>query len=164
MDPVSITVPQMPKFLKAIHDTPKQELRAMGRSMKKGLMRARKRFIATQLKGAPGITAGKLARGKNIFTYVNARSFQSFGGKIGISRILHVHEKGLTIAAHHGYLYLHEKGKGSPVFAVVPQVRIPARLKFRQQMDVEAGWIFRDVEQAAREATRVTLQTGLLRS
>lgn len=159
-----ISIPQMPAFLKAIGDTPKAELTAMRGAMSRGLKRARKRFIATQLHGAPGINANKLAKGKNIFTYVNAKSFANFGGKIGISRILHVHEVGLTIRAHHGMLYLHEKGKGSPVFAVVPQVRIPARLRFRQQMAYESRLIFTDVGDAAANATKVTLQKGLLRS
>lgn len=161
---MSIEIPQMPAFLKAIEATPKEDLKAMRGAMSKGLKRIKKNFIRTQLHGAPGITAGKLARGKNIFTYVNGKSFAGFGGKIGISRILHVHEVGLTIKAHHGMLYLHEKGKGSPVFAIVPQVRIPARLKFRAEVATESKQLFADVGAAATNATKITLQRGLLRA
>jgi hypothetical protein len=164
-DPIQISIPQMPKFLKAILDTPNQELKAMRGEMGRGLKRMRKRFIRTQLQGPPGIKAGKLTRGKNIFTYVNASSFASFGGKIGISRILHVHEVGLTIKPKStGKLYLHVKGKHSPIFAVVSKVVIPARLKFRQLVAAESPGLLKAVGQSAAVATEKTLQHGLLRS
>ena len=162
MDNVTVTIPQMPAFIRAIVATPNEELKAMRRSLSKGVKKIRTNFIRTQLQGPPGIAAGKLAKGKNVFTYVNGSSLQTLGAKIGISRILHVHEVGLTISAKgHGLLFLHEKGRG-PVFAVVPKVRIPARLRFRAEVAAEAPPMLAQVGLSALDATRTTLQKGLL--
>lgn len=158
---VQIAIPQMPAFLKAVVDTPKVQLRFMRGELSRGLKRIRKNFIRTQLHGPPGIRAGVLAKGKNTFTFVSGKSLQGLGGKIGISRILHVHEKGMTITAKgSGKLYLHAKGRG-PIVAVTDQVVIPARLKFRQQVHAEAPAMLRKVGDAGTRATEVTLRKGL---
>lgn len=158
----TMTVVNMPSFLKAIVDTPNVQLKYMRGELSRGVKRIRKNFIQAQLHGPPGITADKLAKGKNVFTYVNGSSLHTLGAKIGISRILHVHEVGLTIPAHHGMLFLHEKGRG-PIFAMVPEVVIPARLHFVRQVQEEGPAMLLKVGQAGARATEVTLQKGLLR-
>jgi hypothetical protein len=159
---VAISIPQMPAFLKAIRAVPNEELKTIRRSLSRGVKRIRKNFIRTQLHGAPGIKGGKLTKGKNIFTFVNGSSLKGINAKIGISRILHVHEKGLVIhGKSNGMLYLH--AKGGPVFAVVPSVTIPARLKFREQVRAEIPAVLKDVSVAATESARKTLQKGLLK-
>lgn len=161
---ISMTVLNLPSFLKAVTDTPKVQLRFMRGELARGVKRIRKNFIRTQLHGPPGISAGgKLSKGKNIFTFVSGKSLGSLGAKIGISRILHVHEKGLTITPKSGgFLYLHEKGRG-PVFAVTRKVVIPPRLKFRQQVAAETPAMLKKVGEAGARATEVTLRKGLLK-
>jgi len=158
---IQLSIPALPAFLKAVVDTSKVQLRFMRGELSRGLKRIRKNFIRTQLHGPPGIKAGVLAKGKNVFTFTGGSSLQGLGGKIGISRILHVHEKGLTITAKgSGKLYLHAKGRG-PIVAVTDKVVIPARLKFRQQVHAEAPAMLRKVGDAGKRATEVTLRKGL---
>jgi len=160
---LTMTVVNMPGFLKAIVETPKVQLRYMRGELSRGAKRIRKNFIRTQLHGPPGIKADKLAKGKNVFTFVQGGSLNTLGAKIGISRILHVHEKGMTITPKQGgLLFLHEQGRG-PIFAATRQVVIPARLRFRQQVAQEAPAMLRKVGDAGKRATEVTLQKGLLR-
>ena len=161
---LSMTVVNMPGFLKAIVDTPKVQLRYMRGELNRGVKRMRKSFIQKQLHGPPGIKAqGKLSKGKNVFTFVDGRSLSQLGAKIGISRILHVHEKGMTITPKKGGLmFLHEKGRG-PIFAVTRKVVIPARLKFQQQVAQETPAMLRKVGEAGTRATQETLSKGLLR-
>lgn len=157
----SITVPEMGKFIKAIAQVPNVQLRYMRTELNRGLKRMRKNFIAAQLQGPPGITAGTLARGKNVTTFVSGENLAQLGGSIRISRILHVHEKGLTIKAKKfGALFLHEKGRG-PVVAKVSQVVIPARLRFRHQVIAETPAMLLKVGKAATRATEETLRKGL---
>lgn len=158
-----IAIPNLPPFIAAIAETPKVQLRFMRGELGRGLKRIRKNFIRTQLHGSPGIHADKLAKGKNVFTFVQGSSLPALAGKIGISRILHVHEKGLTITAKSGgLLYLHAKGRGA-IFAAVPKVVIPARLHFVKEVQAEAPAMLRKVGDAGVRATQVTLQKGLLR-
>lgn len=158
----TLAVVNMPGFLKAIVDTPKVQLRYMRGELSRGVKRIRKNFIRTQLHGPPGIKAGVLAKGKNVFTFVSGGSLDRLGAKIGISRILHVHEKGMTITPKKGgLLFLHEKGRG-PIFAVTKKVVIPARLKFRQLVHAEAPAMLRKVGDAGKRATEQTLSKGLL--
>ena len=162
---IALSIPQMPKFLGALIDAPKVQLRYMRTELNRGLKRIRKNFIKGQLHGSPGIHAeGKLSKGKNIFTYVQAKSLPELGGKIGISRILHVHEKGMTITAKNGgKLYLHAKGGSlKPVTAVVSKVVIPKRLNFETQVYAEAPAMLVKVAQAGSRATEVTLRKGLI--
>jgi len=161
---LSMTVVNMPGFLKAIVDTPKVQLRYMRGELSRGVKRMRKSFIQKQLHGPPGIKAeGRLSKGKNVFTFVDGRSLNQLGAKIGISRILHVHEKGLTITAKQGgMLLLHEKGRG-PIFAATRKVVIPARLKFTQQVAQETPAMLRKVGEAGSRATQQTLSKGLLK-
>lgn len=167
MESIRFEIPQMRSFIKAIEETPKAELRAMRSSMKKGLKRVKTKFITTQLHGPPGINAtGRLSTGKNVFSRVDGNSLQSVVAMIGISRILHVHEIGLTITGKGivgGKLFLHEKGRG-PVFAVVTKVVIPARLKFRALVAAETPPFFAQVGKDVVQATATTLQKGLLRA
>src|SRR6185503_11793453 len=98
--------------------------------------------------------------------YVQGETHKSLAGKIGISRILHTHEKGITIKAKGkaGLLFLREKklgkGKGS---AVVPQVVIPARLKFRQLVRSRALPELKKVAEAGLRGTEQALQKALKR-
>jgi hypothetical protein len=157
----TMTVVNMPGFLKAIVDTPKVQLRYMRGELSRGVKRIRKSFIQKQLHGPPGIKANKLAKGKNVFTFVQGSSLERLGAKIGISRILHVHEKGMTITPKaSGLLYLHAKGRG-PIFAVASKVVIPARLRFRQQVEAEGPAMLRKVGDAGKRATEQTLSKGL---
>jgi len=163
---LSLSVVNMPQFLKATLEAPQLQLKYMRSELNRGVKRIRKNFIRTQLHGPPGITAGKLAKGKNIFTFVSGKSLPQLGAKIGISRILHVHEKGLTIRPKEGgLLYLHEKGAGPvpdrPIFAAVPQVVIPARLKFRQQVQNETPAMLVKVAKAGSRATEVTFKKAI---
>jgi hypothetical protein len=157
----TMTVVNMPGFLKAIVDTPKVQLRYMRGELSRGVKRIRKSFIQKQLHGPPGIKANKLAKGKNVFTFVQGSSLDRLGAKIGISRILHVHEKGMTITPKDsGLLYLHAKGRG-PIFAVARKVVIPARLRFRQLVHAETPAMLRKVGDAGKRATEQTLSKGL---
>lgn len=161
-----MTVVNMPGFVKAITNTPKVQLRYMRQELGRGVKRIRKNFIRAQLHGPPGIKAtGRLSKGKNVFTFVNGRSLPELGAKIGISRILHVHEKGMTITpSKSALLYLHEKGgRKMPIFGVAKQVVIPARLKFRQQVAAESPSVLRKVGDAGARATQQTLTQGLLK-
>lgn len=165
---LQLSIPQMPSFLKAIVGTPNVQLRYMRSELSRGAKRIRKHFISAQLKGPPGITAPLLSKGKNVRTFVSGRSLHTLRAEIAISRILHVHEKGLTITPKKGrFLYLHEKGAGPvnerPIVAAVPRVVIPARLKFRQQVAAESPAVLLKVAQAGMRATEVTLKKGLLK-
>lgn len=159
-----IAIPNLPPFIAAIAEAPKVQLRFMRGELNRGVKRIRKNFIRTQLHGSPGIHAeGKLSKGKNVFTFVQGTSLPALAAKIGISRILHVHEKGLTIQPKSGgRLFLHRKGRG-PIFATASKVTIPARLKFVKQVQAEAPAMLRKVGDAGARATQVTLQKGLLR-
>jgi len=156
------------EFVEGLNNADKLSLRYMRTEMKRGAQRIRKLFIKEQLSGAPGIKAGKLAKGKNIWTYVQGETHKSLAGKIGISRILHTHEKGITIKAKGkaGLLFLREKklGKGKgEISAVVPQVVIPARLKFRQLVRSRALPELKKVAEAGLRGTEQALQKALKR-
>jgi hypothetical protein len=148
-----MTIANWPAMLRGLADAKKLQLRYMRSELKRGAQRIRKSFIDTQLKGPPGITAGPLAKGKNIWTYVHGGGDEGdLFAKIGISRILHVHEIGLTIKARRGkFLFLHVKGKKSAIFARVEQVTIPARLHFVQEVrDLAPGELAKVAEAGAR--------------
>lgn len=159
-----MSVVNLPHFLQGIVESQKLQLRYMRTELKRGAQRIRKHFIREQLKGPPGIKAGTLAKGKNVFTFVKGDDPKSLYAKIGISRILHVHEKGMTIRpAHGGLLYLREQ-KGKPnerVVAAVPQVVIPARLRFREQVRRESPAELRKVGEAGVRATEVAMTKAL---
>lgn len=159
---ISITAPQLPKLIDAIAQTPKVQLRFMRTEMSRGLKRLRKLFIQTKLQGPPGIHGGQLAKGKNVSTFVSGKSLKELAGRIGISRILHVHEKGLTISAKgSGMLYLKAKGT-KRIIAVVPKVVIPARLGFANLVYRESPALLRKVGEAGKRATETQLKKGLL--
>lgn len=161
-----LAVANMPGFLKAIIETPKVQLRYMRQEMNRGVKRIRKNFIRTQLHGSPGIKAeGRLGKGKNIFTFVDGRSLVGLGAKIGISRILHVHEKGLTIyPSKSAFLTLHAAGgRKMPILGRATKVVIPARLKFRAQVAAESPAMLTKVADAGVRATEQTLSRGLLK-
>jgi len=156
----TIVCEQLPGFISALQETPKVQLKYMRGELSRGVKRIRKNFIQAQLQGPPGINAPKMSQGKNVFTFVQGSSLPALAAKIGISRVLHVHEIGMTIPAHMGLLYLHEAGRG-PIFAKVPQVVIPARLKFRVQVAAEGPAMLVKVAQAGSRATEVTLKKAL---
>lgn len=164
---ISLTVPQMPDFLKALVEAPKVQMTYMKQELDRGAKRIRKSFISAQLMGPPGINAqGKLSKGKNVITFVEGSMNKTLSASIGISRILHVHEKGLTIAAKgKKYLAIHAKGSGPlksrPILALVKQVVIPARLHFVKQVRNEAGPVLVKVAEAGQRATNKTVMKAL---
>ena len=148
---VTMKIVNIGAFLSGVAAAQKLSLRYGRTELKRGAQRIRKSFIKEQLQGPPGIKAGPLAKGKNIWTFVTGDTHKNMSAKIGISRILHVHEKGLTIkAAGSDRLYLRAKGAGPratrPIVGVTQQVVIPARLKFRQLV--------------ARDAPKMLLKVG----
>lgn len=162
-----MTVVNLGNFLQGIADAQKLQLRYMRTELKRGAQRIRKSFINKQLKGPPGIKATKLARGKNVWTFAGGSSLASLHAKIGINRILHVHEKGMTIRPTSGtYLYLSAKSgaRKGRILAVVPKVVIPARLRFRQQVHAEAPAMLVKVAQAGMRATEVAMSKQLKKS
>lgn len=167
-DGLSMVLVNGKEFLEGLKNADKLSLRYMRTEMKRGAQRIRKLFIKEQLQGPPGIKAGPLAKGKNIWTYVQGDTHKTLAGKIGISRILHTHEKGITIRAKGkaGLLFLREKklGKGKgDITAVVPQVVIPARLKFRQLVRNRAIPELKKVAAAGLRGTEQALQKALKR-
>ncbi len=164
----SMVVANMPAFLTGLQNAQKLQVRYMRTELKRGAQRIRKSFIKSQLQGPPGIKAGKLSKGKNVWTFAGGSSAGTLHAKIGISRVLHVHEKGMTIEPKRGdMLYLSKKtgtlGKGE-VFAVVPRVVIPARLKFREQVKRETPEVLRKVGDAGLRATEVAMSKELKKS
>jgi hypothetical protein len=165
-DRITIDIPQMPRFLRAVGDVPAQQLKFMKSELGRGLNRMRTRFRAAQLHGPPGIHGEqKLSKGKNTWAFLDAKSLDTLSGSIGISRLLNVHEKGLVIRAKGGgLLFLRGKGtamKKGPVFAVVKQVTIPSRLRFQAQVLAEAPAMLVKVAKEGLRATEVTLRKGL---
>jgi hypothetical protein len=162
MSAVTIVAPQLPAFIAAIGRTPQTQLKFMRTELSRGVKRIRALFIRTKLQGPPGIHGGQLAKGKNVSTFVNGKSLKELSARIGISRILHVHEKGLTIKGKSGGL-LYLKAKGTKrIVAVVKQVVIPARLGFVTLVQRETPAMLRKVADAGSRATQVELRKGLL--
>lgn len=160
----NMTIANWPAMAKGLIDANTLKTRWMRSEMKRGANRIRKAFINEQLKGPPGIKAGPLAKGKNIWTYAGGTSNDIYA-KIGISKILTAHEFGTTIRPRHGAaLYLHEKGKKSPIFAVVPQVVLPARLRFRQLVQRERPKELLKVAQAGARAVQQGISNALMKS
>ncbi len=156
-DPIQMGLVNLEALINGVDDAKRLSLRYERTELKRGAQRIRKTFINEQLKGPPGIKAGKLARGKNIWTYATGNTHKDLYAKIGISRILHVHEKGITLPmsgkakSKSGLLYLHKKGKTSPIIAVVKSVRIPKRLNFKGLVLREAP---KELANAAKAAAR----------
>ena len=161
----TMAVVNLPAFLQGIVEAQKLQVRFMRTELKRGAQRIRKHFIQRQLHGPPGIKAGKLAKGKNVFTFVGGSDAKSLHAKIGISRILHVHEKGMTIVPKGaGAVFLSDKtGTASTgrIFAVVPRVVIPARLRFRQQVRDEAPAMLKKVGEEGMRASEVAMTKAL---
>jgi hypothetical protein len=158
-----------PSMVKGIADAQTLKIRYMRSELGRGVKRIRKAFINQQLQGPPGITAGKLAKGKNVWTYAGGgNSDRSLFAKIGISRVLHVHEKGLTIHAKPGgMLVLRDKKRGKgrgDIIAIVPQVVIPPRLKFVKQVHQEAPKELRKVAAAGARGVEVGISRALKRT
>jgi len=153
-----------PQFLKGIRDAQSLQVKWMRTELKRGAGRIRKTFIREQLHGPPGIKAGKLAKGNNVFTFVGGQDAKSLHAKIGISRILHVHEQGATLPLEgNGPLYIREnKGKANErIVAVVPRVTIPARLRFRALVRKQAPDMLEKVAKEGARASEVSLRKAL---
>lgn len=164
----------LPQFIQGIERAKILSLRFGRGEMKRGLQRVRKSFINTQLKGPPGIKAGTLAQGGNVSTVVGGEDLASLHGQIGISRILHVHEIGMTIRPKTSdKLYIKTRSSGtrqlftkgskesSTITAVVAQVRIPARLKFRQHVRHEAPAMLVKVGKEIARGTEIAMKESL---
>lgn len=151
----------MPEFIQGIERAKILQIRFMRGAFKRGGKQVRKAFIRDQLSGPPGIKGGELKKGKNVFSRVYGDSPSSIGVKVGISRILHVHEKGMTITAKgSGKLYLHAKGRG-PIVAVTDKVVIPSRLRFRKQAESMGPAIVLKAANEAKRATELVLSAAL---
>jgi len=168
---ISASIVNMPDFLRGVSEADKKSLQFMRRELGRGLKRLRKKFITEQLKGPPGIRAsGRLSKGRNVFTFVKGETHADLSGHIGISSLLHVHEKGATIRprASTGMLYLKRRGRGSPkggvIFAVVPQVVIPKRLHFQTLVNQEAPQILVRVAHAGQKGVEVAMSNALKRT
>ena len=169
-DPITMAIVNWNDMVKGLHAARKTQVRFGRSELKRGLQRTRKSFINKQLKGRPGLEANRAAKGKNIWTFAGGNSPQLLFGKIGISRLLHTHEKGIRIQAKlnesgHALLDLHEKGTGPvknrPIIAVVPQIKLPARLHFKQQVEAEAPGILRKVAEAEQRGIAFELEKAL---
>lgn len=91
--------------------------------------RFKKKFIQDRMKGRPGINAPRMSQGKNVAAWVDGKTIGTLTAHAKIGRILKVHEEGRTIQARNGgYLFIR---KGNKIVAKVREVRIPARLGFR---------------------------------
>jgi len=157
---MSIELLGVNELIQGIQDAEKLRVRFMRQEMSRGVKRIRKSFIKAQLQGPPGIKAGVLAKGKNVFTFTGGENSETVRGKVGISRILNVHEQGMTIRPKRGtYLYLREHAGTSreKIIGVVPSVTIPARLKFEQQVLREAPAVLVKVGEAAYRGTETAL-------
>lgn len=167
---VAMSIVNWPAMVKGINDAHKLQVRYMRGQMSREAKAIRKKFINEQLRGRPGIAAqGKLSKGNNVWTHVEGDSPKTIAGHIGISRILNVHEQGITIHAKNskGLMYLRGaktgKGKG-PIIAVSPIVRIPARLKFRALVATEAPKALAKVHAAGVRAVDQAISTQLKKS
>ena len=171
-DILSMSLVNWPSFAKGLVEAQKLKVKFMRQEMKRGSQRIKKTFIREQLQGPPGIKAGPLAKGKNIWTFVTGETSDTISGKIGISRILHVHEVGLTIKPKKGNRLFIRASVGNvatrqmtkEVVAVVPQVKIPARLKFRQLVAKEAPKELAKVAEAGSRGVQVALTNALKKS
>jgi hypothetical protein len=163
---VKAAIVNWPHFAQGLFHAQKTKTRFMRTELKRGAQRIKKTFIKEQLQGPPGIKAGALAKGKNIWTFVTGESDKNLSAKIGISRILHVHEKGLTITPKSGQLlFIHAKGSGPvkdrEIVGAVPKVVIPARLKFRALVIGEAPKMLAKVASEGARGIQVELTKAL---
>lgn len=162
---ISLALVNLPAFVEGLRESQTLQLRFMRTELKRGAQRIRKHFIREQLQGLPGIKAGKLAKGRNVFTFVHGKSPDRLQAEIGISRILHVHEAGLTITPQKAdALYLSKKtgtaGQGN-IFATAQKVIIPARLKFRERVAADAPEVLAKVGDAGLRASQVAMTKAL---
>jgi hypothetical protein len=164
----------LPAFIQGVERAKILQIRFMREAFKRGGKQIRKMFIKTQLSGPPGIKGGELKKGKNVFAYVYGEDLEQIGMKVGISRILHVHEVGMTIRSKGGGpLYLQARSMGtripfqrgskeeSSVIAVTNQVVIPARRQFRLLARSMGPAIMLKVASEAKRATEIVLTAAL---
>jgi len=164
----------LPEFIRGVERAQILSVRFMRGAFKRGGAQVRRRFIREQLSGRPGIKGGELKKGKNVFAHVYGDSLDTIGVQVGISRILHVHEKGMTISSRGGGpLFLQKRSKGqrtlfvkgskesSKIIAVTNQVVIPPRLRFRQLAESMGPAIVLKAKNEAARATQVAISTEL---
>jgi hypothetical protein len=171
---LKLDVVGLPEFIHGVERAKILTVRFMRGAFSRGGKQVRRRFINEQLKGPPGIKGGELAKGRNVFSRVYGDHPDNIGVQVGISRILHVHEKGMTIHSKGGGpLYLQKRSKGkrvlfqkgskedSTILAVVNEVVIPARLHFRKLAESMGPAIVLKAAQEAMRATDVAISTEL---
>ena len=152
----------LPGFIAGIGSVPNVQLKFMRQELGRGLKRIKKLFIRTQLSGPPGIRLGTNAK-KNVRSHASGTTLANLGGFIAGSRLVHVHEKGVTITAKGGgLLYLIDKKK-QKILGVAKKVVIPARLRFRQLVRNETPEMLKKVAEEGMRATEVTLRKSLER-
>jgi hypothetical protein len=164
----------LPECIQGLERANILQIRFMRGALKRGGNQIRRAFIKTQLNGPPGIKGGELKKGKNVFPRVYGDHPDNIGVQVGISRILHVHEVGLTIHSKGGGpLYLQKRSKeqrilfqkgskkSSTIFAVTNQVVIPARLHFRKLAQSMGPAIVLRAASEARRATELVLTAAL---
>jgi hypothetical protein len=164
----------LPEFINGIERAKILQIRFMRGAFKRGGNQVKRAFIRDQLNGPPGIHGGELKKGKNVFSRVYGETPDSIGVLVGISSILHVHEKGMTIRPKSGgKLFIQERSKGkripfqkgskedSNVLAVVDQVVIPQRLHFRKQAESMGPAILLKVAQESMRASEVAMASEM---
>lgn len=113
----------------ALLAAPELTVRFVRQELVRFAKRFKKKFIRTRMMGPPGINAPRMSQGKHVAAWVDGKTIGTLTAHAKIGRILKVHEEGRTIQARGGgYLFIR---KGNQVVAKVRQVRIPARLGFR---------------------------------
>ena len=138
-----------------LKDAPDIETRFVKQEMKRFGKRVRAKVVRNRVKGRPGIkwrgptgggkgadsiqgVGGKKRLGKNIKSWASGKDTGNIIANVKISRLLRIHEDGLTINAKAGkWLTIIDRKKplidGKPqIIALVKKVRIPPRLKFRE--------------------------------
>src|SRR5262245_15808933 len=166
----------LPEFVKGLERSKKLSIRFMRGEFKRGGKRVVKAFKQQQLSGPPGIEGGQLKKGKSVRSHVYGDDPSNIGVQVGISRLLDVHELGMTIRAKGGgKLLLRKRSKGTrklftrgskeqgEIIAVTDQVVIPKRLHFKELAKSMAPEIQKKAAQAAVRGTEVAMQESTKR-
>lgn len=138
-----------------LKDAPDLQTRFVRSEMRRFGKRVRAKVVRNRVKGRPGIKwrgptgpsakdkgsgvglGGTKKLGKNIRSWITGDQAADITANVRISRLLRVHEDGLTITAKPGkWLTIldpkaRKQGKRE-IIALVKKVKIPARLKFRE--------------------------------
>lgn len=165
----------IPEFVKGIEQSKKLSVRFMRGAFKRGGNKLIKTFKQQQLSGPPGIVGGQLKKGKSTFASVyGGNEPKNIGVKVGISRLLHIHELGATIHAKGGgKLFIIKRSTGQrqrftkgskeqgEILAVVDRVVIPKRLHFKELAKSMAPEIQKKAADEAARGTEVAMEESM---